>query len=107
MGDSKNELSSFPLEVKKAFGFALRLVQNGETPESAKPLPYYGSGVFELKKSNDGNTYRTVYLIKLKKAVYVIDAFMKKSKTGKKIPKETKERIEERIATAKKLDKEK
>jgi phage-related protein len=105
MGDSKEELSRFPLGVKRKFGFALRQVQNGETPEIARPLTGY-SGVHELKDGHGGNAYRAVYAIKIGKSVYVLDAFMKKSKRGKKLPREIKERIAERLAAARRLGKE-
>ena len=106
IGDSKELLSSFPIDVKKVFGFALRLVQNGITPEIAKPLTGFDIGVYELKTNSTGNTYRTVYVVKLKKAVYVIDAFIKKSTKGNKTPKQVRERLNERIQCACELDKE-
>jgi phage-related protein len=37
-GDSLDELSAFPKDVKRAFGYALREVQKGKTPKDAKPL---------------------------------------------------------------------
>lgn len=102
VGDSKDQLSSFPLAAKKRLGFALRQVQNGLTPEIAKSLSGLGSGVFELKANARGDTFRVVYLLKLKKAMYVIDAFQKKSKRGSQTPKEIRERLMRRIAEARK-----
>jgi|SRR5690348_5144960 len=72
IGNSKDELSSFPPAVKRVFGFALRLVQNGEMPEIAKPLTGLGRGVYELKDNADRRTFRVVYVVKLKKGVYVV-----------------------------------
>lgn len=106
IGDSKDELSSFPLAVKRIFGFALRLVQNGEMLEIAKPLTGLGPGVYELKDNADRQTFRVVYVVKLKKGVYVVDAFVKKSKRGSKTPKDVKERLEKRIAFARQADEE-
>lgn len=102
VGDSKGQLSSFPLAAKKRLGFALRQVQNGLTPEIAKPLSGVGAGVYELKANARGDTFRVVYLLKLKTAVYVIDAFQKKSKRGSQTPKEVRERLKSRIAEARK-----
>jgi phage-related protein len=49
MGNSLESLSSFPKEVKREIGFALRLAQQGEIHECAKP--YKGCpGVFESKE---------------------------------------------------------
>jgi len=104
MGDSKDELSGFPDDVKRTLGFALRQVQNRETPEIAKPLKGY-SGVLELKTNDTDNTYRAVYALKLGECVYVLGAFIKKSKRGKKLPKEIKERINARLTAAKNLAK--
>jgi phage-related protein len=94
-------LSAFPLDVKRTIGFALRLVQNGETPEIAKLLKGFGGGVYEIKTSGADNTFRVVYLLRAKKGVYVIDAFVKKSKRGSKTPKEITERIRARLKCAK------
>jgi phage-related protein len=104
VGDSKEQLSSFPLAAKKRLGFGLRQVQNGLMPEIAKPLSGLGSGVYELKANARGDTFRVVYLLKLKKAVYVIDAFQKKSKRGSQTPKEIRERLKRRIAEARRHD---
>jgi phage-related protein len=104
VGDSKEQLSSFPLAAKKRLGFGLRQVQNGLMPEIAKPLSRLGSGVYELKANARGDTFRVVYLLKLKKAVYVIDAFQKKSKRGSQTPKEIRERLKRRIAEARRHD---
>ena len=38
MGDSCKNIREFPEEVKKAVGYALQLVQAGETPLTAKPF---------------------------------------------------------------------
>jgi len=60
LGSSKQDLSAFPREVKKVFGRALFDVQNGETPEIAKALPQFGSGVFELRDAFGGPTARSM-----------------------------------------------
>lgn len=105
LGDSREILSGFPKVVKGQIGFALRLVQNGETPLIAKPLKGLGGGVFELKAGDHGDTYRAVYAVKLKSAVYVLDCFKKKSKKGKAIPRHIAERVERRLKEARRLDK--
>jgi phage-related protein len=104
VGSSKEDLSAFPGEARRIFGFALRQVQNGETPSIARPLSSFGSGVFELRASYEKNAYRVVYLIKLAKGVYVLDAFLKKSKMRKAIPHEIRERIEQRVKYARRQD---
>ena len=47
-----------------------------------------------------------VYAVKLRRGVYVLDAFTKKSKSGKAIPREVIARIEERLKQARKMDSE-
>jgi phage-related protein len=58
-----------------------------ETPLDFKPLSQFGSGAYELRESFEGNAYRIMYCVNLKKAVYVLHAFMKKSKSGIGLPK--------------------
>ena len=69
-----------------------------------KPLPQFGTGVLELRERFDRNAYRLMYVVKLKKAVYVLHAFMKKSKSGIGIPKPDAELIEARLKRARALD---
>lgn len=104
LGSSLDDLSAFPPDVKRAFGHELREVQKGETPLGAVPLTRFGSGVYELKESNDGNAYRSVYAVKLKSAVFVLHVFKKKSKSGKAMPREDITLIEQRLKRARELD---
>jgi phage-related protein len=104
LGRSLEDLSAFPADVKRAFGFALREVQRGETPPDAAPLTQFGSGVYELKESYDGNAFRSVYIVKLKSAVFVLHAFKKKSKSGKAMPREDVAVIEQRLKRAREMD---
>jgi phage-related protein len=53
-----------------------------KTPLEMKALARFGRGVFELRESYDRNAYRVVYIANLRKAIYVLHAFMKKSKSG-------------------------
>jgi phage-related protein len=106
IASSKEDLSVFPLAAKRKLGFDLRLVQNGATPDSATPLPEFGPGVTELRASASGNAYRVVYVLKLERGVYVLDAFVKKSKRGKAIAQEVRDRIRRRYAFAVRQDQE-
>ena len=104
LGSSKDDLSAFPREVKRVFGRALFDVQNGETPEIAKALPQFGSGVFELRDAFGGNAYRSIYVVKLTRAIYVLHAFMKKSKSGHGMPREDIRTVEQRLKQARQLE---
>ena len=69
-----------------------------------KPLTQFGAGVYELRESFDKNAYRLAYVVNLKKALYVLHAFMKKSKSGVGLPKPDAELIALRLRRARELD---
>ena len=104
VGSSKDDISALPPPVKSSFGHRLRQVQQGEMPLDTKPLPQLGVGVLELRERFDGNAYRLMYVVALRKAVYVLHAFMKKSKSGIALPKPDAELIEMRLKRARMLD---
>ncbi|MDJ1181972.1 type II toxin-antitoxin system RelE/ParE family toxin [Roseofilum casamattae] len=101
MGSCREDLKDFPDEVRKDIGFALHLAQCGEKHPSAKPLKgFKGAGVLEVVENFDGDTYRTVYTLKLAGAIYVLHAFQKKSNKGIATPKHDLELIERRFKRA-------
>lgn len=104
MASSKDDISALPDPVKASFGHRLRQVQQGRTPLDTKPLPQFGGGVFELRERFDGNAYRVMYVVALRKAVYVLHAFMKKSKSGIGLPKPDADLIALRLKRAESLD---
>lgn len=82
-GPSREDLKAFPEEVKDATGFALYLAQNGEKHPHARPLKGFGgASVLEIIEDHAGDTYRTVYTVRMEYAIYVLHAFQKKSKRG-------------------------
>jgi phage-related protein len=100
VASSKRDYREFPTAVQETMGFALYLVQTGQHPPSAKPLKGLGSGTIELIEDFDGDTYRTVYTVRFKEAVYVLHAFKKKSKRGIATPKGDVELIKRRLKAA-------
>ena len=83
VGSSLEDLSSFPVEVKYAMGFALHLAQTARKHPHTKPLKgYKGAGVLEVCEDHAGDTYRAVYTVRFADLVYVLHAFQKKSKHG-------------------------
>jgi phage-related protein len=89
VGSSKKDLKEMPDEIKDTFGFALFFAQQGQKHAHAKPLKGFGSaGVLEVVESDQGGTYRAVYTVRFKEAVYVLHCFQKKSITGITTPKE-------------------
>lgn len=87
VGSSKNDLKEFPDDVQDHVGFALYQAQVGAKHRDAKPLANLGSGVLEVVSNFDTNTYRAVYTVRFRDAVYVLHAFQKKSKRGIATPK--------------------
>ena len=104
IASSKDDLSTLPSEVKGSFGFRLYELQQGKRPPDIKPLSQFGPGVYELRESLDRNAYRMMYVVNLKKAIYVLQAFMKKSKSGIGLPKPDAELIAVRLRRAQQLD---
>ena len=101
VGSSKEDLSTFPDEVKLVMGFALHLAQSGGKHVDAKPLKgFKGAGVLEVVKEHDGNAYRAVYTVRFAESVYVLHAFQKKSKKGIATPKSEIDLIRERLKRA-------
>ncbi len=102
VGGSKKSLDAVPDDVKDTFGSALLDVQYGDTPDGAKP---FGEGlpreIWKIIEDFESNTFRLVYTATFPEVVYVLDVFMKKSKSGIATPKEDKERVRERFNAAK------
>jgi phage-related protein len=82
VGSAKKDLLGFPEQVRDDVGFALGVVQYGGHPPSAKPWKGLGPGVLEIVENDGSGTYRAVYTVRFRKAVYVLHAFQKKSPSG-------------------------
>ena len=102
VGSARADLQKFPTEVRTDVGFALWTAQQGGRAAQAKPLKSIvsGSGVLELVERHHGDTYRVVYTVRFKSAVYVLHAFQKRSRSGIKTPKHEVELIRERLMAA-------
>lgn len=101
VGSSRKNLKSFPAEVQDVFGYALYVAQMGGKHPDAKPLKGFGgAGVLEVVEDHHGDTYRAVYTVKLKEAVYVLHAYQKKSATGIATRKQDIDLIERRLKQA-------
>ncbi|MHB1586360.1 MAG: type II toxin-antitoxin system RelE/ParE family toxin [Acidiferrobacteraceae bacterium] len=96
-GSSKQDFKEFPVPVQKDLGVALFVVQLGRTPPSAKPWKGLGSGVYERVEDHRGDTFRTVYTVRIGDAIHVLHAFQKKSKSGRATPRPDVELIEQRL----------
>ena len=56
--------------------------------------------MLELVESHDGNAYRAVYTVRFSEAVYVLDAFEKKSPSGVRTAKRDIDLVERRLKAA-------
>ena len=63
----------------------------------AKPLKGIGPGVLEVVSRHDGDTYRAVYTVRFKRAIYVLHTFQKKSRRGIATPKQDIDLIKYRL----------
>jgi phage-related protein len=107
VGSSRRDLRGFPREVRREIGQALYTAQQGETDPSAKPLRGFGGGsVLEIVADQEGGTWRAVYTVRYREAIYVLHAFQKKSKRGIATPKKDIDLIRRRIADAEWLHRE-
>jgi len=98
---------ALPTDVRRLFGFALSLAQVGDQHDAAKVLKGFGgAGVLEIVEDDAGGTYRAVYTVKFKEAVFVLHCFQKKSKRGIATPKKDMDIIRARLKVADTLAKE-
>ncbi len=100
IGSSKEDLKGFPDSVQDQVGFAVYQAQVGLKHRDAKPLRGLGSRVLEVVSRHDGDTYRAVYTVRFKAAVYVLHAFQKKAKRGIETPKQDIDLIKSRLKIA-------
>jgi phage-related protein len=112
--DPKKQLMTFPQEVRTQVGYALSEAQMGRKADYSKPMAGLGAGVFEIVADHDGDTFRSVYAVKLGEEIYVLESFQKKSTIGIKTPKPDLDLIKTRLnmvkqhlAQAKKAEKRK
>jgi phage-related protein len=101
VGRSREDLRSFPEEVRRQVGGALWDAQMGLKAPFSRPLKgFRGAGVLEVVDDFDGNTYRAIYTIRFAGIVYVLHAFQKKSKHGIATSRTDIELIEQRLKRA-------
>jgi phage-related protein len=98
---TRKTLKGFPRAVRLGVGTALYRAQIGGQAENAKVLKgFKGASVIEVVEDYDGNTYRAVYTVRFRKAVFVLDVFQKKSSKGIATQDHITDRIKDRLAEA-------
>ena len=84
MGNSLDDLRSFPTTSRREAGHQLDQVQHGQEPDDWKPMPMIGQGVREIRIRDAAGAFRVIYVAKFASAVYVLHCFQKKTqKTSK------------------------
>ncbi|MCJ2074794.1 type II toxin-antitoxin system RelE/ParE family toxin [Methylobacterium sp. E-016] len=99
VASSRKDIRDMPPEVRREFGQAIDDAELGGKHPHAKPLK--GIEAVEVVTDFDGDTFRAVYTVKLEGYLYVLDAFQKKSTTGRKTAVVDIDRIKRRLAAAK------
>jgi phage-related protein len=100
-GSSRDDVRSFPEEVKDIVGYAIWLAQNGQKHHDAKPLAGFGgANVLEIRVQFSGDAYRAVYTTRFAGVVYVLHVFQKKSTKGIATPKHHLDLIRQRLKEA-------
>lgn len=101
VASSLDDLRAFPDAARSEAGYAIYLAQCGDKAVTACPMVGFGGAkVLEVVINEDGDTYRAVYTVRFRSAVYVLDAFQKKSKRGDKTPMIDIRRLRQRLASA-------
>lgn len=101
MGSTKKDLLDLPRGVQKMIGHSLNLAQQEKKDEDCKIFKGYGGGsVREIVKDDSSGTFRAIYTVQFKEAIYVLHVFQKKSKSGIATPKKDLELIEKRFKEA-------
>ena len=101
IASSRKDMRELPASVRRRFGVSLYAAQSGKSPSSAKPLKGFGSsGVIELIEDDSGGTYRAVYTVRFREAIYVLHVFQKKSTRGIATPEREINLIRERLKRA-------
>jgi phage-related protein len=101
VASARDDLKDLPKHVRVVFGYAILLAETGRKHRDAKPLKGFGgAGVLEVVENFDSDAYRAMYTVQFVGVVYVLDAFQKKSKRGKALPKADLDRIKTRLRMA-------
>lgn len=84
LGDSLDELRSFPDDARRDAGFQIGRLKRGLDPNDWKPMKTVGPGVREIRVREASGAYRVIYIATLEDAVYVLHAFRKKTQATSK-----------------------
>jgi phage-related protein len=100
--DVVGEFAALPDEVKEAADFRISIVQNGGRLPAAHVRKLRGqlAGISEIRAGYNDDTYRVYFAAEFEKALYLLDAGIKKSPKGGEIPRWQIERLQARMSQA-------
>ena len=90
--------------MQRHVGYANYQAQIGNKHQDAKLLRGLSGGILEVVSNHSGDTFRTVYTVRLQKAMYVLHAFQKKAKHGIATPKSEIDLVKQRLRRAIEID---
>jgi len=79
LGSSRDDLRAFPDDARQHIGHEIHRLQVGLWPTNCSPLKVVGAGVYEIRVSDDGRAFRTIFVAKFEEAIYILHAFEKKT----------------------------
>jgi phage-related protein len=88
---ARDEILSWPADVKKELGSVLTLLQKGESVgmPDVRPMPSVGKGVSEIRISKSSGAYRAFFVVWTEHGILIFHGFKKKTQTTPKIEIET------------------
>ena len=79
LDDTLDQIRSFPLKARSDAGSELRRVQMGLDPMDWKPMKTIGAGIREIRLRDGAGAFRVIYVLNSGDAIYVLNAFHKKT----------------------------
>ncbi len=77
--NSREAIRNFSDSARQEAGYQLERLQRGQQPKDWKSMPSVGLGVHEIRVHSE-REYRVIYVAKFEEAVYVLHAFVKKTR---------------------------
>ena len=84
IGNSLDEVRSFPDSARREVGFQIDRLQRGLDPDDWKPLKTIGAGVREIRVRDASGAIRVIFIATLQDAIYILHAFQKKTEATSK-----------------------
>lgn len=79
IGNSLDDVRSFPDSARREVGFQIDRLQRGLDPDDWKPMKTIGAGVREIRVRDASGAFRVIFIATLEDAVYILHAFQKKT----------------------------